>query len=256
MMAARQQRPGPRFLMGNKGAGMDDTLTVPDFRPRPSADRPLLGMTVLVVEDSRFASEAMRLLCLRSGARIRRADSIAAAERHLTLYRPSVAIVDLGLPDGSGLDLIARLHAAHPRAAVVIGTSGADRDLAEQEARNAGADGFLPKPIEALAEFQAAILSLVPESLGPERPQPAATGHVTPDLNSYREDLAHAMDLLALDDPPARYLRRFLLGIARAARDGGLEDLAGGLGGPLDGAERGALRRLLSQRLQALPRAI
>ena len=112
---------------------------------QPTAARPLMGVTILLVEDSRFSCEAVRLLCLRSGARIRRADTIASARRHLQTYRPAVVIIDLGLPDGSGLPLIANLARGLPRIDVILATSG-DPDLSD-DAIAAGADGFLEKPI-------------------------------------------------------------------------------------------------------------
>ena len=236
---------------------MDDLFQNLTGKPRPTPDRPLLGLTVLVVEDSRFASEAMRLLCLRSGARIRRADCIASAERHLGLYHPSVVIVDLGLPDGSGLDLIARLHAMRPRVPVVLGTSGADPSTAEGEARLAGADAFLPKPVETLAAFQSAILAHLPPDLRPTLPPRLVEGgRITPDTLSYREDLSHAMALLAQPDPPLGYLRRFLLGVARGAQDKALEGRAEALDTGLDPAGRLALRHYLSQRIAGLPLAM
>ena len=65
----------------------------------------LFAVTILLVEDSRSASEAIRLFAAESGARVRRADSLHAASRHLAIYRPNVVMVDLGLPDGDGMAL-------------------------------------------------------------------------------------------------------------------------------------------------------
>ena len=108
------------------------------------SDRPLFGLTVLVVEDSKFACEGIRLLCLRSGARILRADCLRSARRHLQVYRPSVVIIDLGLPDGNGAELIEELNAASPRVGIVLAISG--DSFGESVALAAGADGFFAKP--------------------------------------------------------------------------------------------------------------
>ena len=229
---------------------MDDTETDSfAFKPRPTAQRPLLGITVLVVEDSRFASEALRLLCLRSGARIRRADSIAAAERHLTVYRPSVAIVDIGLPDGSGLDLIERLDLARPRVTALLGTSGNHPDDAARAVAEAGGDGFLPKPMESLASFQATILSHLPKDMHPTRPRKIDSTQVLPDALAYREDLSHAATLLGSEKPPVGYLRPFLIGVARVAHDDALEARVQNLAEDLSGRDVQELQAMLSDRI-------
>ncbi len=229
---------------------MDDTdADTFSFKPRPTAQRPLLGLTVLVVEDSRFASEALRLLCLRSGARIRRADSIAAAERHLTVYRPSVAIVDIGLPDGSGLDLISRLNLARPRVTALLGTSGNHPDEAARAVEAAGGDGFLTKPMQSLAAFQAAVLSHLPKEMHPTRPRKVDATEVMPDALAYREDLSHAATLLGSAQPPVGYLRPFLIGIARVAHDEALEARVQSLAEDMSGRDVQELQAMLSERI-------
>ncbi|WP_210527008.1 response regulator [Rubellimicrobium arenae] len=189
-----------------------------DFRPYriPPADQPLAGRTLLLVEDSRLASEAIRLLCRQSGGRLRRADSLATAERHLRGYRPDVAVVDLHLPDGSGLDLIRRLDQARPRIDVLLGLSG-ESGLAEAALR-AGADGFLPKPV-GLAAFQAMVLSRLPADCQPGARRAVPASDPPPDPTALREDLAHAAHLLAQEEPPLDYVTRFLGGVARGAGD-------------------------------------
>ena len=119
---------------------------------RPIAQCPLLGLTILIVEDSSFASEALRLMSTRSGARIRRADSIANARRHLAIYRPSVVIVDNGLPDGSGLALIQSLSLGSPDIDVILATSG-DPGL-ESVARQAARMASCPNRWTVLRNFR------------------------------------------------------------------------------------------------------
>jgi len=192
-----------------------------------SAALPLSGLTLLTVEDSRFASEAMRLLAQRSGARLRRAETMALARRHLALYRPDVVIVDLGLPDGSGVDLIAEIAGRHPQpeggaggfGGVLLATSG-DPDKCEA-ALAAGAMDFVPKPIETLAGFQAMILRHLHPSLQGSK---ASAESVRPDPQALRDDLAHAADLLVRAPPDRRaYVLAFVRGLARVSHDPALE---------------------------------
>jgi CheY-like chemotaxis protein len=188
----------------------------------PTPDRPLNGMTVLVGEDSRFASEAIRLLCLRSGARIRRADNLAAAHRHLRVYRPTVVIIDMGLPDGSGAELIEELSGDTIRVPVILGMSGdaGTRDAALE----AGADGFLEKPVESLAEFQQTILSILPTQEGPVSPRALPSEVVSPDVLALQDDLSHLAQIMRDGDDGATqdYVAQFLGGLALAAHDGPL----------------------------------
>ena len=222
-----------------------------------TADRPLLGLTLLLVEDSRLASEGMRLLCLRSGARLRRADTINAAERHLRTYRPGVALVDLGLPDGSGLNLIRRLAQARPRIDAIIAISG--DDSLEGAALAAGADAFVAKPILGLAAFQAAILGALPPGRGPRGPRPLPEGGVDPDPVALRDDLCHAAEILSRGGASGLdYVAQFLGGVAKGVGDEGLATVTDALGAARAAGEDGTLEAAdlaaaLLDRLEAVP---
>ncbi|MEO1536310.1 MAG: response regulator [Pseudomonadota bacterium] len=196
---------------------MPDTLEDLVMMQPPTPERPLLGSMVLVVEDSRHACEALRLICQRSGARIRRAESLASAHRHLRTYRPRLAVIDLGLPDGSGLELIAQLSSADPRIDGIIATSGDDglRDAALA----AGADVFLSKPLASVSQFQKTALSLMPPGFCNVSVASGTFDEVTPDPIALRDDLALAAELLRVDPDAAtlEYVAGFLSGLAKCA---------------------------------------
>lgn len=194
--------------------------------PRPAAPRPppaAAGMpprTILLVEDSRHAAEAVRLLARRLGLRLRRAETIAAARLHLQLYRPDVALVDLGLPDGSGLELVAGLARGGPRRARVVALS-AD-PAAGPQALAAGADAFVEKPIRLPQDLADLLGPALAGDAGSARLGPAAAlGRMpAPDPLALRDDLAQAERALAEDRRD--YALGFLRGLARCVGDPGL----------------------------------
>jgi two-component system, OmpR family, response regulator len=193
---------------------------------KPTSRRPLHGLMVLLVEDSLTAGEAVRLMCITSGARLRRADCMTSARRHLRIYRPDVAIVDMGLPDGDGAELIAELAQANPRTQTIIGLS-ADPSRATA-AMEAGADSFIEKPLNSVAGFQSAILMNLPHHRRPMDIRLLPDLAFEADQRALQEDLIHALELLnnTKDGANSGYLAAFVTGVARTASDPTLEQAA------------------------------
>lgn len=222
-----------------------DGPTLPDWR----GDLPLRGITVLVVEDSRLACDALRLIFQHTGARLRRADSLAAAARHLARYRPDLVIVDLGLPDGRGEGLVAEASA---RGLAVLGLSG-DPD-GRASALEAGAVAFVEKPIAPVAGFLRLVRQLV-AGVGPEAPGQEIAPPV-PDPVALRDDLARAAALLSAPGGGGGYATGFVRSLARAAGDEALEAAALRATAPPGrddaGAAARALATLLGDRLARL----
>jgi DNA-binding NarL/FixJ family response regulator len=216
----------------------------------PTPDAPLAGLTLLAVEDSRFASDALRLMAHRSGARMRRAETLEDARHHLRVYRPDLVIVDPGLPDGDGLGLVAQIARGGAAAPAVLVMSG--RPELAAAARQAGAAAFLAKPVANLAEFAGAVIACIPERawLIPTGASGVAeAGLPAPDPLALRDDLVRAARRLAqgADDRDRRYLAGFVAGLARATGDTDLAEAAAAEAGPKGS---GALARAIGERLR------
>jgi CheY-like chemotaxis protein len=216
-----------------------------NLTPKPTMPAlPLQGLTVLVVEDSRYAAEAMRLMCQRSGARLKRAEDLRTAQAHLHVYQPDVVIIDLGLPDGRGEALIRDLANRWPRIATILGTSGAEDGA--QLSLAAGADGFLDKPLTSLKTFQATILQHMPPGAGHD-----AGPSLHPDPLALHDDLQRAASLTG-DEAQRMYLSSFVTSLARSVGDAGLADAARDI---LRGGKMDALSGVLADRLRSTSHA-
>ena len=104
-----------------------------------------MGATVLIVDDNpTFRKFARRLLEQCGFVVVGEAEDAAGALAATLELRPHAVLLDVLLPDGSGLDVAAELAAADQSPAVVLTSSRSAGDLGVALAE-APARGFIPK---------------------------------------------------------------------------------------------------------------
>ncbi|HEY2259123.1 MAG TPA: response regulator transcription factor [Solirubrobacteraceae bacterium] len=101
--------------------------------------------SLLIVDDHpRFRANARRMLESEGWSVLAEARDGSEALREAERVKPDVVVLDVGLPDASGLDIARRLCARHPGLAVVLVSTHEADDYAGL-ALEAGARGFLAK---------------------------------------------------------------------------------------------------------------
>ncbi len=116
--------------------------TAPDDENRSIRRR----LAVLIVEDDPDTGTALRLLLEEAGFDARAAQSVASALDAFRDRPADVLVTDVGLPDGSGLDLLAALKPLQPRlAAIVLSGFGMERDI--ERSRALGFVEHFAKPV-------------------------------------------------------------------------------------------------------------
>ena len=101
---------------------------------------------VMLVEDQADFRHLMTILLGRQPdlELVAQAESLAEARMHATTAKIDVAVLDLGLPDGTGTDLIADLRGTNPDTAVLV-LSASLNPGSLAKASEAGADEILDK---------------------------------------------------------------------------------------------------------------
>jgi two-component system KDP operon response regulator KdpE len=102
---------------------------------------------ILVVEDEPGIRQVVRVLLEAENYRVVEAATSERAEIEARSHKPDLLIVDLGLPDGDGLEVIRRVRAWSPVPVIVLSA----RTLESQKiaALDAGADDYVSKPFSA-----------------------------------------------------------------------------------------------------------
>lgn len=136
--------------------------------------------TILVIDDEaqihRFLSPALDA----AGFDPKRADSGQEGLRAIALWNPDAVVLDLGLPDMDGKDVLARAREFYEGPIIIL--SARDREAEKIEALDLGANDYVEKPF-GVGELLARLRVALRQKTGAEPPQgPIVAGDVIIDL--------------------------------------------------------------------------
>lgn len=117
-----------------------------------------MSLQVLVVEDDRSIREMMRQALSLEGFTVRTAVSLSEADSMVEHATPDLMLLDLGLPDGDGAELLRRIRLLHNFPVLVV--SARHQEAQKVQLLDAGADDYLVKPFsvaELLARIRVAL---------------------------------------------------------------------------------------------------
>lgn len=116
-------------------------------------------MNLLIIEDEIDLLESMKEFLVSEDFSVEYVTTYASAEEKIGLYQYDCIVVDIGLPDGSGLDIIDALKAQQRDTGIII--ISAKNSLDDRlRGLDIGADDYLTKPFH-LSELNARIKSII-----------------------------------------------------------------------------------------------
>ncbi len=122
------------------------------------------GAEILVIEDDRATRLVLGRELRSRGYRVVEADTATAGLERFAARRPDVVLLDLGLPDVDGLQVIRSIRREASTPIVIL--SGRFEDREKVEALERGADDYLTKPF-SVTELHARIRVALRHALGP-----------------------------------------------------------------------------------------
>jgi two-component system KDP operon response regulator KdpE len=125
---------------------------------------------VLVIEDDFSIRRLLQERLEHAGLMVHAAADLGAARLALSAHRVEIVLLDLGLPDGDGVDFVRELRRWSELPVLILSARHQDAD--KIAALDAGADDYLAKPFSS-GELLARIRALT-RRLRPERTPPTA----------------------------------------------------------------------------------